>query len=45
MSAKQKHVVIAIKQKLKVVRRIKNGEILRNVGRISVLAYQRFQIG
>jgi transposase len=31
MSARRKHVVIAIEQKLEAVRRIKNGEILRNV--------------
>jgi transposase len=31
MSAKRKHVVITIEQKLEAVRRIKNGEILRNV--------------
>jgi transposase len=31
MSAKRKLVVITIEQKLEAVRRIKNGEILRNV--------------
>jgi transposase len=31
MSAKRKCVVITIEQKLEAVRRIKNGEILRNV--------------
>ena len=31
MSARRKRVVITIEQKLEVVRRIKNGEILRNV--------------
>ena len=31
MSAKRKHVVITIERKLEVVRRIKNGEIVRNV--------------
>jgi transposase len=31
MSAKRKHVVITIEQKLEAMRRIENGEILRNV--------------
>jgi transposase-like protein len=31
MSAKRKRLVITIEQKLEAVRRIKNGEILRNV--------------
>jgi transposase len=31
MSAKRKRVVIIIEQKLEAARRIKNGEILRNV--------------
>jgi hypothetical protein len=45
MAAKQKRVVMTIEQKLEAVKRIKMARSCEMSRRISLLAYQRFQIG